>query len=41
MRPFKFIGHKGAVNEVAINPLGNIIASASSDETVHLWNNTA
>ena len=40
MRPFKFVGHKGAINEVAINPLGTIIASASSDETVRLWTNS-
>lgn len=40
MRPFKFSGHKGAINEVAINPLGTLIASASSDETVRLWTNS-
>ena len=40
VRPFKFTGHKGAVNEVAINALGNTIASASNDETVRLWHNT-
>ena len=40
VRPFKFTGHKGAVNEVAINALGNTIASASNDETVRLWKNT-
>ena len=40
MRPFKFTGHKGAINDIAINALGDTIASASSDETVRLWKNT-
>ena len=40
VRPFKFTGHKGSINEVAINALGDVIASASSDETVRLWKNT-
>ena len=39
-RPFKFIGHKSSINEIAINPIGNLIASASSDETVRIWSNT-
>ena len=40
VRPFKFTGHKGAINDIAINALGDTIASASSDETVRLWKNT-
>ena len=40
MRPFKFSGHKGAITDLAINPEGNIIASSSTDGTVHLWTNT-
>jgi WD40 repeat protein len=36
----KFIGHKMAVNDVAISPNGSLIASASSDETVRIWTNT-
>ena len=40
MRPFKFSGHKGAITDLAINPEGNIIASSSTDATVHLWTNT-
>ena len=39
MRPFKFSGHKGAITDLAINPLGDIIASSSIDHTVRLWNN--
>ena len=40
MRPFKFSGHKGAITDLAINPDGTIIASSSTDQTVHLWTNT-
>ena len=40
MRPFKFSGHKGAITDLAINPLGDMIASASEDQTVRLWTNT-
>lgn len=32
-----FEGHTGAVRTVAFGPLGNIIASGSSDKTVKLW----
>ena len=39
-RPFKFIGHKGTISELAIHPEGNLIASASLDETVRLWSNS-
>ena len=39
MRPFKFSGHKGAITDLAINPLGDIIASSSTDHTVKLWTN--
>ena len=39
MRPFKFSGHKGAITDLAINPLGDIIASSSIDHTVRLWTN--
>ena len=39
-RPFKYIGHKATINEIAINPLGNLIATASNDETIRLWDNT-
>ena len=39
MRPFKFSGHKGAITDLAINPLGDIIASSSTDQTVRLWTN--
>jgi WD40 repeat protein len=40
-RPQKFLGHKGAVYDVAVNPTGTMIASASKDATVRLWNNNA
>ena len=40
MRPFKFSGHKGAITDLAINPLGDMIASSSEDQTVRLWTNT-
>lgn len=40
MRPYKFIGHKGAVHDVAITPNGSLIASASADETVRIWSNS-
>ena len=39
MRPFKFYQHKGAITDLAINPLGDIIASSSVDQTVRLWTN--
>jgi centriolar protein POC1 len=40
MRPYKFIGHKAAVNDIAITPDGSMIASASNDDTVRLWTNS-
>jgi centriolar protein POC1 len=40
MRPFRFVGHKGHVHDVKVSPVGNIIASASADHTIRLWNNS-
>ena len=40
MRPFRFTGHKGAITDLAINPEGTMIASSSTDQSVHLWTNT-
>ena len=39
-RPFKFIGHKGPVTDVALHPNGKTIVSCSRDQTVRLWSNT-
>ena len=38
-RPIKFKGHTKSINEVSINPLGNLIASCSDDSTIRLWKN--
>ena len=38
-RPIKFIAHKNTINEVAISPLGHLIASCSDDSTIKLWKN--
>ena len=40
-RPAKFAGHKGSVYDVAVNPTGTQLASASKDNTIRLWNNNA
>lgn len=40
-RPNKFIGHVGPVTDVAVNPLGTLIASVGRDSTVRIWNNNA
>jgi len=40
LRPFRFIGHKAPVLDLAIAPTGSLIASSSADHTVRLWNNT-
>ena len=39
-RPYRFVGHKGTVNSVAISPSGQTIVSGSSDETIRIWNNS-
>jgi centriolar protein POC1 len=38
---YKYIGHKDAITDVKFSPTGAQIASASKDETVKLWSNTA
>lgn len=38
-RPIKFVAHKKTINEVAINPLGHLIASCSDDSTIKIWKN--
>jgi centriolar protein POC1 len=40
-RANKFVGHKGPVYDVAVNPTSSIIASCSRDCTVRVWNNNA
>jgi len=40
-RANKFIGHKGPVYDVSINPSNSLIASCSRDATIRVWNNNA
>ena len=38
-KTYKFMGHKGPINDVCFNSDGSLIASASKDETVKVWSN--
>ena len=40
-RANKFIGHKGPVYHVSVNPSNSLIASCSRDTTVRIWSNNA
>ena len=40
LRPYRFIGHKGPVYDLAVTPDGQTIASCSADETVRIWTNS-
>ena len=40
-RANKFVGHKGPVYDVDINPSSTLLASASRDTTIRVWNNNA
>ena len=40
-RANKFIGHKGPVYDVSINPSSLLIASCSRDTSIRIWNNNA
>merc|ERR1740138_947641 len=39
LRPYRFVGHKGEVYDVAASSSGRLLASASADRTVRLWTN--
>ncbi len=36
----KLEGHKSLINDISISPTGSLIASASSDHTIRLWDLT-
>ena len=40
LRPYRFIGHKGPVYDIAVSPDGQTIVSGSADETVRIWTNS-
>ena len=40
-RANRFIGHKGPVYSVSVNPQNTLIASGSRDTAVRIWNNNA
>ena len=40
LRPYRFIGHKAPVHDLAVTPDGQTIASASEDQTVRIWTNS-
>jgi len=37
LKPIRLEGHKSLVNDIAINPTGTHLVSASSDHTIKLW----
>ena len=39
-RTWKFVGHKGAVHSLAVNPMGNKFATGSKDNTIRIWENS-
>lgn len=39
-RPFKFVGHKGAVYDVHFTPDGESIVSAGEDRQIRIWKNS-
>jgi WD40 repeat protein len=36
-KTIKLEGHKSLINDISISPTGSLIASASSDHTIRLW----
>eukprot|EP01018_Ginkgo_biloba_P034867 Gb_05087 [translate_table: standard] len=41
IRPYRYLGHQGAVYAVAVSPQDTVVASSSKDKTVRLWLPTA
>ena len=40
MRPYKFHGHVGAINEVVFSPDGNSLVSVGDDKLIRIWKNS-
>lgn len=40
IRPFKFVGHKGPVNDVLFNAEATRVYSCGEDREIRIWKNT-